>query len=143
MGNGKRATNGQVPNPEPPVGQDFVVVLAYTSTEPEVEENFGKLVQDLKALYTFKNDVRAYALVQDAAKNVLAKVEKSGNAPSGRAVLVISFDQPDEFDEAIEKTSGIADKVRSLFAEEHDVRVNVAIREAADEVLSSFPEETR
>lgn len=123
--------------------QDFVVVLAYTSTDGEIEEDFGRLVQDIKALYTFKQNVRAYAVTEGAAKNVLSKVEKSSNEPSGRAVLVISYNQPGDTDAAYDKLSGIAMKVRDQFEDEADVKINVAIRETADEVLSAFPESAR
>lgn len=123
--------------------QDFVVVLAYTSTDGEIEEDFGRLVQDIKALYTFKQNVRAYAVTEGAAKNVLSKVEKSSSEPSGRAVLVISYNQPGDTEAAYDKLSQTAGKVRDLFKDEADVKVNVAIRETADEVLSAFPESVR
>jgi hypothetical protein len=64
------------PSPEQQEPQDFVVVLAYRSTDGEIEEDFGKLINDVKALYTFKQDVRVYALVEEAAKEALAVVEK-------------------------------------------------------------------
>jgi hypothetical protein len=119
--------------------QDFVIVLAYTSTDGEVEEEFGKLVEDFKALYTFKQNMRAYALVEEAAKNVLAKVEKSSKEPSGRAVMVISYDQPDDIDEGYARLTRTADNVRDLFKNEKDVEVKIAIRDVADEVLGAFP----
>lgn len=122
--------------PEEP--QDFVVVLAYTSSDSEIEEDFGRLVNDIKALYTFKNNVRVYALVEDSAKNVLAKVEKSDKKPSGRAVMVISYDQPDDIDEGYARLTRTADNVRDIFRDEKDVRVDVAVRETADEVLGVF-----
>lgn len=56
--------------------QHFVVVLAYTSTDGEIEEEFMQMVQDMKALYSLKENFRAYALVEESAKNVLALVEK-------------------------------------------------------------------
>lgn len=132
--------NGSPHRPEPPFPgpRDFVVVLAYTSDDGEIEETFGQLVQDIKALYTFKTNVRAYALVDRAAQNVLSKVEKPKES-TNRAVMVISWPQPGETDEAFQKLSEAADKVRPMFEAEEEVRVDVAIREAADEVLSVFP----
>jgi hypothetical protein len=72
-----------IPDKEPAVEetkqeapQDFVVVLAYTSPDGEIEEEFGQMVQDIKALYTFKNNVRAYAVIEERAKDVLALLEK-------------------------------------------------------------------
>lgn len=118
--------------------QDFVVVIAYTSMDGEIEEDFGRLVQDIKALYTFKQNVRAYALIEQAAKNVLAKVEKQTTEPSGRGVLVISYDLPEDTDEAYGRISRTADKVRGLFEDETDVKVTVAVRESADEVLGAI-----
>lgn len=77
MGNGKKAVNGSAQRPDP-VGasKDFVVVIAHTSPDGEFEEDFMKFVEDVKALYTFKNDVRVYATVGEAARNVLSQVEK-------------------------------------------------------------------
>lgn len=118
--------------------QDFVVVLAYTSTDGEIDENFGQFVQDIKALYTFKDNVRAYALVEGAAKRVLSKVEKPEGEPTNKAALVISFEQPGDTDKAIEKLSGVVERVRDIFKDEPDVEVRVAIRESADEVLGVF-----
>lgn len=92
MGNGKKAKlNGipqreidTTPEPENITGpQNMVVVLTYTSEDGEIEEDFGKFVNDLKALYSFKQDVRAYALVEDAADRVLALVEKNGEGRRG------------------------------------------------------------
>jgi hypothetical protein len=131
------------PHPDAEGPQDFVVVLAYTAAKGELEDEFVKFVNDFKAMYTFKENMRIYALVEGAAKNVLSKVEKSSAEPSGRAVMVISFDQPGDTDEAIEKMSQAANKIRSLFEGQPDVKVNAAIRETADEVLSAFPEEAR
>lgn len=124
------------PHPEQ---KDFVVVLAYTSDDEEIEEDFGKLVNDIKALYTFKQNVRVYAVVEESAKRVLAKVEKQGE-PSGRGVMVISYDLSDDTDESVARLSRTADTVRDLFKDEYDVRVDVAIRDAADEVLGVFKE---
>lgn len=138
MGNGKKAVNGKLQNEEDDGPQDFVVVIAYTSEDGEVEEDFGRFIQDVKALYTFKQNVRAYAVVDQAARNVLSKVETSSKNPSGRGVLVISYNLPTETDEAYERISRTADTVRDLFKNEEDVKVSVAVREAADEVLSNF-----
>lgn len=138
MGNGKKAANAKPPSEEANGPQDFVVVIAYTSEDGEVEEDFGRFIQDVKALYTFKQNVRAYAVVDQAAKNVLAKVEKTDTKPSGRGVLVISYDLPAETDEAYARISRTADTVRDLFKDEEDVKVSIAVREAADEVLSNF-----
>lgn len=124
--------------PEEP--QDFVVVLAYSSRDGEVEEDFGKLVEDIKMLYTFKNNVRVYAVVEQAAKNVLSKLEKSSKEPSGRAVMVISYDQADNIDEGYARLQRMADNVRDIFKDEKDVKVDIAIRESADEVLRVFEE---
>jgi flavodoxin len=78
MGNGKRAINGQPQRSSPDEkSKDFVVVIAHTSEDGEIEESFMKFVEDIKALYTFKNNVRVYATVNESAKNVLAQVEKS------------------------------------------------------------------
>lgn len=57
--------------------QDFVVVLAFTSTDGETEEEFARLVNDFKDLYSLRDNSRAYGLVEGAAKEVLAIVEKS------------------------------------------------------------------
>jgi hypothetical protein len=77
MGNGKKAVNGTPQRPEPAeVSKDFVVVLVHSAEDGEIEEEFMKFVQDIKALYTFKNNVRAYAAVGESAQNVLAQVEK-------------------------------------------------------------------
>ncbi len=63
--------------------QDFVIVLAYRSTDGEVEEQFGQLVNDIKALYTFKQDVRVYACVEESAAKVLAQIEKPKEQANG------------------------------------------------------------
>lgn len=85
MGNGKKAKglNGSplrsVPDGKPEDQEkpkNVVIVLAYTSPDGEIEDNFAEFVNDVKALYTFKNDVRMYAVIDDAADNVLAQVEK-------------------------------------------------------------------
>ena len=76
MGNGKKPTNAQ-PEAAPTKPQDFVVVLAYTSDDGELPDEFLGLIEDMKALYTFKPNMRAYALIEDAATNVLALVEES------------------------------------------------------------------
>lgn len=55
-----------------------------------------------------------------------------------KCVLVISYDQPGEIDAAVERLSETADKVRSLFENEPDLKVHIAIRESADEVLRVF-----
>jgi hypothetical protein len=127
------------PEQEQTEPHDVVIVLASTSTDSSADEEFGKYVEDIKALHTFKDNVRGYLLVDQAAKNVLAKVEKPAEGVSGRAVMVISFDQPEDTDEAVAKLAKTADTVRDLFKDEHDVRVDVAIREVADEVLGAFP----
>lgn len=65
------------PNEEKkPELQHFVVVLAYTSSDGEIEEEFGRMVQDMKALYSLRENFRAYACVEESAKNILALVEK-------------------------------------------------------------------
>lgn len=147
MGNGKKAVNGvpqrrETPEvevePVPEGPQDFVVVLAYTSDDGEVEENVGKLVEDLKALYTFKTDLRVYVAVEDAAKRILAKVEKPKHNPSNRGTLVISYELSDDVDESYARIARTADTVRDLFKDEPDVKVDVAVRESADEVLGVF-----
>jgi hypothetical protein len=56
----------------------------------------------------------------------------------GKAVVVISYDQPEGVDEGFEKLTHIAETIRHLFEEESDVQVHVAIRETADEVLDIF-----
>jgi len=56
--------------------QHFVVVLAYTSEDGEIEEEFMKMVQDMKALYSLKDNSRAYACVEESAAKILALVEK-------------------------------------------------------------------
>lgn len=122
--------------------KDFVVVLAYRSSDEEIEEDFGKLVEDIKMLYTFKNDVRVYAVVDESAKKVLSKVEKTSKEPSGRAVMVISYDQPEYLDEGYARLQRTADNVRDIFKDETDVRVDVAVRDVADEVLAVFGLET-
>lgn len=139
MSDNQGITYGEPHPEEPQEPQDLVIVLACTSTDGTIDEEFGKYVNDIKALYTFKDNVRAYMLVEQAAQNVLAKVEKSGKEPSGRGVMVISYDLSDDTDEAVARLSRTADTVRDLFKDEHDVRVDVAIRDAADEVLGAFP----
>jgi hypothetical protein len=57
--------------------EDFVIVLAYRSPDGDVEEDFGKFVNDIKALYSLKNDLRVYAVMEEAARGVLTQVEKS------------------------------------------------------------------
>ena len=146
MGNGKKAVNGVPRRPQPPEEgqegepQDFVVVIAHTSTDGEVEEGFGKMIQDIKALYTFKNNVRAYGLVDDAAKDVLSKVEKPSGGTLNKTVMVISYDMPEDgdIDEGYARLTRTADKVRDLFKDEPDVRVDIAVRDIADEVLGVF-----
>jgi flavodoxin len=84
MGNGKKAVNGTPQRPDPAeASKDFVVVLAHTSDDGEIEEDFMKFVQDVKALYTFKNNVRVYATVGEAAQNVLGQVEKPKEGQRG------------------------------------------------------------
>lgn len=118
--------------------QDFVVVLAYTSTDGEIDENFGRFVNDIKALYTFKDNVRAYALVEEAAKNVLRKVEKPKEGSSNKTVLVISFDNPEDADDAARKLQTVAENVRPQFEGLPDVDIRIGVRDVADEVLGSF-----
>lgn len=85
MGNGKKAKglNGvpqreqdsdALENEEKP--KDVVIVIAYTSPDGEIEDAFPNFVNDVKAMTTFKNDVRIYAVIDEAAKNVLSQVEK-------------------------------------------------------------------
>ena len=62
--------------PHPAKPQNFVVVLAHTSTDNETDEEFARMVNDLKALYSLRENSRAYALVEEAAESVLALVEK-------------------------------------------------------------------
>jgi hypothetical protein len=57
--------------------QNFVVVLAFTSTDGETEEEFAKMVNDFKALYSLRENSRAYACVEESAQKVLDIVEKS------------------------------------------------------------------
>ena len=56
--------------------QHMVIVLAYTSTDGEIEPEFMRMVQDMKDLYSLRDNSRAYALVEEAAQNVLNLVEK-------------------------------------------------------------------
>lgn len=63
--------------------KDFVIVLAYRSTDGDVEEEFGHFVEEIKLLHKFKQDVRTYALVEKAAAEVLAIIEKPKEASSG------------------------------------------------------------
>lgn len=128
----------QEPEAEIEGPQDFVVVLAYTSTDGEIEEDFGRLVNDIKALYTFKNNVRAYAVVEDTAARVLRAVEKPAEAPGNKAVMVISYDQPGDVDEAVERLHDTANKVRAQFEDQDDVQVRIGIREVADSVIDVF-----
>lgn len=93
MGNGKKAKglNGvpqrEVSDVSPPQESDLikqtVIVIAYDSPDGEIEDNFANFVNDVKAMSTFKNNVRIYAVIEDAAKNVLAQVEKSGESSDG------------------------------------------------------------
>ena len=115
--------------------EDFVVVLAYTSPDAEIEVEFGQLVQDIKALYTFKNNVRVYAVVQDSAKRVLRQVEQPKVAPGNKAVMVVSYDLPEDSDEAVRRLQATAEAVRTHFEGQEDVTVSVGIRETADSVL--------
>jgi hypothetical protein len=55
-----------------------------------------------------------------------------------KAVLVVSYDQPEETQEALDKLQDIAQNIRGLFKDQKDVLVHVAIRETADEVLNIF-----
>lgn len=117
--------------------EDVVIVLACRSTDGGSDGEFAKFVGDIKALYTFKDDVRVYAVFDQAARNVLAKVEKPQES-SNQAVLVVSFAQPDDLEDAPQKMKDIADTVRPLFENQPDVKVRVAIREVADEVIGAF-----
>lgn len=74
MGNGKKAINGTPQRSEP--SPDLVIVLAHSSDDGEIDEEFMKFVEDVKALHAFKNDVRVYAATGESATNVLAQVEK-------------------------------------------------------------------
>lgn len=117
------------------VEEDFVVVLAYTSSDSQVEEEFGRLIQDIKALYTFKNNVRVYAVVEESAKRVLRQVEQPKETPGNKAVMVVSYDLPEDTDEAVKRLHETADAVRTHFSDQEDVKVAVGIRETADSVL--------
>lgn len=127
------------PEPEQTEPHDVVIVLASTSTDSSADEEFGKYVEEIKALHVFKDNVRGYLLLDQAAQNVLSKVEKPEGGVSGRAVMVISFDQPEDTDEAVEKLQAISNDVRQHFQDQPDVKVDIAIREVADEVLGAFP----
>lgn len=94
MGNGKKAKLNGVPQrevpdaveeqPQEPEGiQQMVIVIAYDSEDGEIEDSFANFVNDVKAMSTFKNNVRIYAVVEDAAKNVLAQVETPKGEENG------------------------------------------------------------
>jgi hypothetical protein len=98
MGNGKKARFERIPRPAPPepkpamrnaaeeaiakageentLPESFVVVLAYNRTDEDTSEEFVKMVEDFKALFSLRDGMRAYALVDDAASEVLSVVEK-------------------------------------------------------------------
>lgn len=57
-----------------------------------------------------------------------------------KAVLVISYDQPEGLDEGYAKLQTIADDVRDIFKDKDDVAVHVAVRESAQAVLDFFAE---
>ena len=92
--------------------QDFVVVIAYRSTDGEVEEDFGKLVEDIKMLYTFKQDVRVWAVIEEAAKEVLSFVE-TPKEPKPANRVVLSYEPSDDDDP--EELARIAEQLYQLF----------------------------
>jgi exo-beta-1,3-glucanase (GH17 family) len=60
--------------------QDYVVVFTYSSEDGSVEEEFAKMIEDVKALHSFKQNVRVYAVSGESAKNVLAQLEKPADS---------------------------------------------------------------
>lgn len=54
----------------------FVLVLAYESDEGDIPDEFMAMARDIKALFSLKKNMRMYAVVEEAANNVLAQVEK-------------------------------------------------------------------
>jgi hypothetical protein len=57
-----------------------------------------------------------------------------------KAVMVISYDLPEDTNEGFAKLSEIARTVRDLFEDKPDVKVHVAIRESADAIINFFEE---
>lgn len=57
-----------------------------------------------------------------------------------KAILVISYDLPEGVDEGYAKAQRIADNVRDIFKDESDVKVRMAVREAAEAVIDFFEE---
>ncbi len=52
-----------------------------------------------------------------------------------KAVMVISYDLPEDLEEGHAKLQETAQTVRHLFENKPDVKVHVAVRESADAVL--------
>lgn len=71
MSNSKKAKN-----PPEPTFNHFVIVLAYESDEGELPDEFVEMARDIKALFSLKDNMRMYALVEESANNVLAQVEE-------------------------------------------------------------------
>lgn len=63
-------------SPRPTFPDSFVVVLAYDATEEDTAEEFAEMVEGVKALFSLRTGHRVYGLFDEAAKNVLALVEK-------------------------------------------------------------------
>lgn len=118
-------------SPEPKAPQDFVVVLTYRSVDGEIEEDFGRMVNDIKALYTFKQDVRAYALVEESAKNVLALVEKPQGSDQTRVVL--SYEAKDG--ESEEQVLSVAKNLNELLDAHPHLRDGLTIDSSAQVLL--------
>jgi hypothetical protein len=56
----------------------------------------------------------------------------------GKALMVISYDQPEDTQDALRRLSETAETVRHLFEDQPDLQVHIAIRETADAVLDVF-----
>lgn len=125
------------PHPEVQESQDFVVVLAYTSNDSQIEEDFGRLVEDIKALYTFKQNVRVYALVEEAAGTVLSFIEKpkEPEAPKPGNRVVLSY-EPSDADDPKELLR-IADSLNVLFDEYPHLKEELTIEPAAQDLLDT------
>lgn len=129
------------PHPDQNKPHDVVVVLASTSTDSTEDVEFGGFVEEIKALHAFKSDVRGYLLLDQAAANVLRKVEKPKGGSLNQTVLVISFENAEDADDATRKLETVAEQVRPLFEGLPDVKVRVGVHDVADEVLGAFPQE--
>ena len=63
-------------SPEEPKYNQFVIVLAYESDEGDIPDEFVAMARDIKALFSLKENMRMYAVVEESANKVLAQLEE-------------------------------------------------------------------